>query len=182
MIGDTIRRMRKARKLTLQKVGAATGLSPGFLSQVEQNQATPSLSSLRKIARALETSVFCLLASESEGSFIVRRGQRKSCRWPNRNVAFELLSPDHHSASIEVVMARLLPGEATSHEPLAHGSAEAQEFCYVLSGEVDLSIGDETYRLAQGDSILFRPGLPHRYSNPGELPSEIIAVMHPPAF
>lgn len=182
MLGEAIRRIRKTRKLTLQKVGAATGLSPGFLSQVEQNQATPSLSSLRKIAEALETSLFTLLASETETSFVVRRGQRKSCGWPDRRGTYELLSPRHHGTAIEVVMTTLLPGEATSEEPLSHGSSDAQEFAYILAGEVELTIGEGVHTLGEGDSATFSSGIAHRYTNRGDLPAEILSVMHPPSF
>lgn len=182
MIGETIRRLRRSKKLTLQKVGAATGLSPGFLSQVEHGQAMPSLASLRKIAEALNTSLFRLLASEVQTSFLVRRDQRKGCNWPGRNVVFELLTPDVYDSQFEVVMTCLRAGQATCDEPLCHGRSDGQEFTVVLSGRVELNISEDLHILDEGDSVLFSSPLPHRYRELGDSEARLLSIMHPPSF
>ncbi len=182
MIGETIRRLRRSKKLTLQKVGAATGLSSGFLSQVEHGQATPSLASLRKIAQALDTSLFRLLATEAQPSFLVRRDQRKTCNWPGRHVVFELLTPDVHSSRFEVVMICLQAGQMTCDEPLCHGRSDDQEFAVVLSGRAELTIAEDLHILDEGDSVLFSSALPHRYRGLGDGPVRILSIMHPPSF
>ena len=51
MLGTNIREYRKNKKLTIKELAERTGLSIGYISQVEREEAEPSLSSLRKIAR-----------------------------------------------------------------------------------------------------------------------------------
>jgi transcriptional regulator with XRE-family HTH domain len=182
MIGETIRRLRRSKKLTLQKVGAATGLSPGFLSQVEHGQAMPSLTSLRKIAEALNTSLFRLLASEVPTSFVVRRDQRKSCNWPGRHVVFELLTPDVCNSQFEVVLTCLRVGQTTCDEPLSHGRSDDQEFAVILGGRVELTVGEDLHILDEGDSVLFSSALPHRYRGLGDVEARILSIVYPPSF
>lgn len=57
IIGDTIRAMRKGKELTLKQMSRRTGLSISLLSQIERAESSPSISSLYKIAVALETKI-----------------------------------------------------------------------------------------------------------------------------
>jgi len=182
LLGKTMRTIRLAKGLTLKDVAEKSGLSPGFLSRVEQDVVSPSLSSLRKIAIALDTSLFALLASEERCCPVVRRSNRKSFSWPDRNVLFELLTPDHHSSALEVVYTKLLPGEETCDQPLAHGGGRGEEFAYVLRGEIELYVEPRSFHLGRGDSVLFNSSIPHRYKNVGRGTAEFICVMTPPSF
>ena len=153
-------------------------MSVGFLSQVEHNQSSPSLASLRRIADALGTSLFTLLASEDQGPFIVRNGFRFSLRWPDRNVSYQLLSPNHHTNRMEAVLTTLEPGVATADDALPH--REGEEFTYVMSGRVRLYLGAESHVLEKGDSVYFNASIPHRYANEESVPAELLTIMTPP--
>jgi len=180
IIGETIRRIRKLKSHTLEKVSRQTGLSVGFLSQVEHNQSMPSLTSLRKIAEALECSVFTLLAAEDGGVHVVRRGRRKTFRCPDHKVTYELLSPDHNRSRMELAFARLRPGCATCDSPLAHN--EGEEFAFVVSGRVRVELGNDSHDLEEGDSVYFNSCIPHRYLNVGEEVACLLTAMTPPTF
>ncbi|MCL6450181.1 MAG: XRE family transcriptional regulator [Acetobacteraceae bacterium] len=181
VLGDTVRRIRKAKGLTLQEVSRLTGLSVGFLSQVEHSQSTPSLASLRKIAEALDCSVFTLLAAEDGGVCLVRKAERRSVKWPNRRVAFEVLSPHHPKNRMGLALVRLRPGMVTSDRPLPH-QQEGEEFAHVLDGRVSLELGDTTFVLEEGDSIYFNCSIPHRYCNHSEEGAALLTAVSPPPF
>ncbi|MEW6545466.1 MAG: XRE family transcriptional regulator [Bacillota bacterium] len=182
-LGRIIRQKRKERKLTLQQLAAASGLSLGFLSQVENGQTLPSLSSLRKIAQGLNTSLFTLLAyGEDRYSSVVRPGERKTVKWPQLNVAFELLSGSHGPVNLEAALTHLPPGAHTCDQPLAHGYGPAEEFTYVITGRVKLFLGDETIDLEQGSSVHFSSLIPHKYANDGDEEAVMLTVMSPPSF
>jgi transcriptional regulator with XRE-family HTH domain len=182
-LGRVIRQKRKEKNLTLQELASRCGLSLGFLSQVENGQTQPSLSSLRKIAQGLGTSLFGLLASGGErSSTVVRPGDRTIVRWPQLNVAFELLSGNHGPVSLQAALTHLPPGSQTCDQPLAHGYGPAEEFTYVISGRVTLFLGDDIFELHQGDSVHFNSLVPHKYANQGDEETVMLTVMSPPSF
>jgi len=174
-IGPTIRWFRKQRKLTLKDVSSATGLSVGFLSQVEHGQSSPSLSSLRKISSALGTSIFALLAVEESRPHVVRADERTVLRWPSRNVGYELLLPSEYTGKMEIILMRLPPGVKSCDEPRAHRAGD--EFLFVLDGTVTLSLADSSLRLRCGDSACFNSAVPHVYANEGRVAAVILVAM-----
>lgn len=182
-LGRAIRQKRKEMGLTLQQLAEACDLSLGFLSQVENGQTVPSLSSLRKIAQGLNTSLFTLLAhGQDRHSSVVRPGERITVKWPQLNVAFELLSGNHGPVALQVAMTHLPPGAHTCDQLLAHGYAQAEEFTYLWCGRVKLLLGDEELDLEAGTSVHFNSLIPHKYINTGEEEAVMLTVMSPPSF
>ena len=93
MIGEKIRSIRKLKRLTLSDLGEKTDNTAGYLSQVERGLIEPSISSLRKIAAALQTPVYYFLLENSEDSFIIRKNNRKVVETPWTETKMTLLSP-----------------------------------------------------------------------------------------
>jgi transcriptional regulator with XRE-family HTH domain len=182
VLSSNIKALRKQRGMTLQALGEVTDLSPGFLSQIESGQSSPSLASLRRIAQALGVSLFFLVASDRGNVSVIRGNQRKRLEMPQHTVAFEVLSPEEKGSNLQVVMTTLSPGQSTCEGPMPHGDAQSQEFVYVLSGAVNLSVAAESVELNQGDAASFRSALPHRYCNQGHEPAVFLAIMAPPSF
>ena len=75
-LGKKIRDLRLRRGLTVQQLADATGLSKGFISQVENDRTSPSLATLHDLARALETSVAYLVVEEDQVPYVVRADER----------------------------------------------------------------------------------------------------------
>ncbi|MEW6524617.1 MAG: XRE family transcriptional regulator [Bacillota bacterium] len=182
VLSSNIKTLRKQRGMTLQALGEATDLSPGFLSQIETNQASPSLASLRRIAEALGVSLFFLVASDRGNVTVIRSSQRKKLEMPQHSVSFEVLSPEEKGSNLQVVIATLSPGQSTCDSMMPHGDAQSQEFVYVVDGTVHLEVTSETVELNKNDTASFRSALPHRYSNRGAELAVLLAVMSPPSF
>lgn len=182
VLSANIKALRKQRGMTLQALGEVTDLSPGFLSQIESGQSSPSLASLRRIAQALGVSLFFLVASDRGNVNVIRGDQRKRLEIPQHTVAFEVLSPEEKGSNLQVVMTTLSPGQSTCEGPMPHGDAQSQEFVYVLSGVVSLSVAAERVEIHQGDAACFRSALPHRYCNQGHETAVFLAIMAPPSF
>ena len=75
-LGKKIRDLRLRRGLTVQQLAGATGLSKGFISQVENHRTSPSLATLHDLARALDTSAAYLVVEEDQVPCVIRAGQR----------------------------------------------------------------------------------------------------------
>lgn len=184
MLGQTIKELRKVRQLTLQNLAEATGLSVAFLSQLENDQANPTLSTLRKVSSALGTSMFALLAQGEDGAGFVKVDDslRRRFSAPRGDAVFEQLSVSMASNRLQVLRSALEPGTETCDEPMAHGTWNDEEWTIVLEGEIVLEVGREEHQLTVGDCVHFHPVLPHRYRNTGTTRAVVIAVVSPPSY
>lgn len=184
MLGEVIRQIRRSKDLTLHQVAERSGLSTAFLSQVENDQANPTLSSVRRLAAALGTSTFALLAQgEAEGaSTFIARDRRRTFMPPGLNGSFSIATATYSEGRLQTVVVELQPNMATCDEAMAHGLWESEEWAMLISGQVELEVGKERHLLSPGDAVHFRPAIPHRYVNRGSCPATLICVMAPPSF
>ncbi len=119
-LGSKIRKMRISKKINLTAFAKKIGKTPSYLSQVERGRASPSITALREISKALDVPVFYLLIDDGgRQSAIVRKNERKVFQFPKSHLTYELLSPDL-SDQIEVIRTRIGPGATTSSKPLSH--------------------------------------------------------------
>ena len=184
MLGEAIKELRKVKQLTLQNLSDITGLSVAFLSQLENDQANPTLSTLRKLGSALGTSVFALLAQGEDGAGFVKvdENHRRLFTAPRGDTTFEQLSASMPSNRLQVLRSVMEPGTETCDEPMAHGTWNDEEWTVVLEGEILLEVGREEHHLKAGDCVHFHPVLPHRYRNIGATKAVVIAVVSPPSY
>lgn len=178
MLGERIRNKRMEKRYTLKELADRTELTQGFLSQVERGLTDPSITSLRRIANALDVPIFYFLMDEARANPVVRKNERQILRFPDSHLTFELLSPDLNR-NLEMMMARLEPGAITCEEPLSH---PGEENILVVQGKMKIQIGEDFYLLESGDSIYYFSSIPHKIWSIGEEDLVFISAMTPPAF
>jgi transcriptional regulator with XRE-family HTH domain len=177
-LGAGIRRLRHARGLTLVRLAEATGLSHPFLSQLERGLAQPSLSSLRRIAVALETSPIELIAAadaEAEPHPTIevhRRGEGGVAEGFADGAARMLARGGRPLHPLEVTDDRSAPGECFTH-------AE-DEFLYVVEGSIQIELDGEASSLRVGDSAYYPGGVRHRWWSTDGAPYRLIVVKQGP--
>lgn len=166
MLGEQIRNIRKSRDFTLKALAEQTGLSIGYISQIERNLTDPSLSTLRKISAALDVPTYLFMGeAEADNTLTTRKNQVITLSQPHSNIRYHLLTP---MPSAEFVPQSLIIGfELEAHakdgeRPVIHPS---EEIIMVQSGELDVIIGTERIHLMEGDSTLIRSNLPHIVEN-----------------
>jgi len=180
-VGAEIRGLRKARNLTLSQLAAASGLSVGYLSMVEREQAMPSIKSLLSIAHALGVTIGWFFEADTvrpqEHGLIVRRSRRRRIDF-SAGIVDELLSPSL-KGDLELVLCRLAPGASSGEEPYSHAGEEAG---VVVRGRLELWVDGQSMVLETGDSFGFQSTRPHRYRNPGSEEAEIVWAITPPSY
>jgi transcriptional regulator with XRE-family HTH domain len=160
-LGAHIRTLRHGRGLTLVRLAEATGLSHPFLSQLERGLAQPSLSSLRRIAVALQTSPIELIgAAEAPPSGVVavevhRRGESGVDESFAAGAARMLAHGERPLHPLEMEGANAEAGEV-----FVHGE---DEFVYVVDGDVVIELGGVREHLGPGDSAYYAGGVAHRW-------------------
>ena len=174
-IGAHLRQLRARRKQSLAEVAQAVGISVGFLSALERSQMSGSVGTLRKLARFYKTNILDFFDANGAGSRHVRPDERKVLE-AGEGVRMELLA--WGNTVMEPHLFRIAP-EAGSGDPYTH---DGEEFIYVLRGDLEITVGDDQYRLRTGDSFYFESATPHRWKNPGRKETWLLWVNTPPTF
>lgn len=186
-IGQRIKKKRMELGLKGIDLAEKSGLSSGFISQVERDLVNPSVSTLKRIGNALNVpiGIFFEEASSKEEtnefpvnkSPVVHENRRKTLS-PNNGVIFYLLNPDM-SGDIEFILDIFEPGATTGEESYSH---PGEECGLILEGELEVQLEDKKYLLKKGDSITFKSTILHRKTNTGKSKSVSIWANTPPWF
>lgn len=173
-IGPRLRHLRQKKEASLASVAKAAGISVGFLSALERSQMTPSVGTLRKLARYYKTNILEFHNTAGD-KYLVRPRERKTLE-AGAGVRMELLA--WGNTIMEPHLFRVAPA-AGSGESYTH---VGEEFLYILKGELQIFLRDEEYRLRAGDSFYFESPVPHKWSNPGRRETVILWINTPPTF
>jgi transcriptional regulator with XRE-family HTH domain len=183
-IGDRMRKRRRELGISLDALAEQTGLSKGFLSQVERSQCSPSIDSLGHIATALGVPMFLFFVDDSRPRVVVRKEERREIGVPDSRFRFETIwfTPDR---KMEILIGRLEPGLSNVDEPSSHASTgmeSVDECVLVLRGRLRLEVSGEVYDLDEGDSAYFNGNLPHCYTAVGDEELSVLIALTPPAM
>lgn len=172
---------RLVRKLTIRELADSVGCSPSHISKIENNKLRPSLAMLHRLATALDVNIDSLFNSNpAEGSYSLIRARdapviRVSPVDDETGIEIFRLIPDTASALLEAHIHHIEPG-ADSDGTMVH---PGEELGFVLQGEVEMTIGGETFVAQEGDCFYYNAELNHGYSNRSEQPAKILWVCTP---
>ena len=179
-IGARLRQARRDRGLTIDQLAQATGLTKGFLSQVERDLASTSVSSLMRICGALGLRVGDLL-DEREESGLVRAAERPQLDFGGIGAEDRLLTP-RSNRKLQAFHSTVGPG-ARSGDATGYPTPTDAQLVHVTKGEFELTIGGATHRLRAGDSLTFGGREPRSWRNPSSSrTAELIWVLTPSLF
>lgn len=177
-IGEQIRALRRARRLTLQQVAGQSGLSVSFLSQMERNRSGVTLTSLVSISRALGVPLHELVPQPPQApSPDTHHGARPEYRVEMVSLRYERLSSSFQGSRLHALKIGVPAGFSSGIE-----SHEGEELLYVLSGTLEYLVDRVTYRLEAGDSVHIDSRRPHQIANRGPAPAELLWTSTLPVF
>lgn len=151
-IGDTLKSLRKERKMTLKAMSEQTGVSISFLSQVERGKSSVTLESLKKIADALGVNPSVFFAEEHSHDNLAIRRER---------FYYKDLSHGVRDASFSPILVTLQPGENEGNA-FSHGG---HEFLFVVEGVLTVEMDGNRTELREQESILFDARKTHYWFN-----------------
>ncbi len=159
-MGARVRSLRRERGLTIEQLAAATGLTKGFISQLERDRTAPSLSSIARICDALGVRLSTIFEREPAPA-LVRRNDRPELESSSSTQNHLLSSRDE--ARFQAIESEVAPGAGAGDE-LTSLPGE-MEFVYVLEGSLELRVGDEVHVLDQGDALTYQLAKAHTWRN-----------------
>ena len=155
IIAQRIKNIRTEKDLTLDEVAKRTGFTKGLLSKIENNKVSPPVSTLVKIAKALDVSLSDLFSPADVHQIkIVRKEQRLKYNpesYPGGQ-AVETLVNGFHRQKMEPLLVSIDDPDNYQTKFYNH---PGQEFIFVLAGTMKYLYGDEEYLVSAGDSLYF---------------------------
>lgn len=180
-IGKKIKELRTEKNLTLRELGEKTGLSIGFLSQLERGLTTVAVDSLESIARVLDVDLsFFFSVPRKRNNSILRSYEREVFNKKEIGFIDYLLSSNLTDKSLLPRLIEVLPSHSDEEVEIYHHQGE--EFIYILEGILTLYIDDQRYDLYPGDTAHISSSIGHNWVNYSNKIVKIIAVNTPNRF
>lgn len=182
-IGHEVRTYRKKLGITVADLAAATGMSVGMLSKIENGNISPSLTTLQALSKALGmpiTAFFKGFEEPKSASFVkAGEGVNLERRGTRAGHHYSLLGHIENNTSGVVVEPYLITLNAES-DVFPTFQHEGMEFLYMLEGEVVYRHGDSLYRMQAGDSLFFDADAPHGPEELVSLPARYLSIISYP--
>ncbi|MHB8134382.1 MAG: helix-turn-helix domain-containing protein [Anaerolineaceae bacterium] len=176
-IGKKVNERRKEIGLSLRELGDLSGLTAGFLSQIENDQVSPSLNSLQSIAAALKVPMFYLI-NNTPGGLVVKANERPKVFFPDSNMGYDLLTPDF-SRQMMAMIIRMKPFAKRIAMTL---SKSTEQWMHIISGVMQITVSEQKYILDPGDTIYFDGDLLNEFGSISDEELVIICSITPPVF
>jgi transcriptional regulator with XRE-family HTH domain len=175
-LGQRLQRLRRAQGLTLEALALDSGLSAGYLSQIENGQAVPSLTALQVIAASLGVELATFFPDDGHSTTrVVRAGDRHPFRFePQSDEEYAVLAQQVTDSAFSAVYARHLPGGRAL--PFRH---LGEEFALVLSGQLKILVGDESRELGAGEWLHYSSQSGHAAEVLSAEPVEALWILTP---
>lgn len=180
-IGAKIKKLRKARKLTLQDVARETGFSPALISQIENNNVSPPIATLSKIARFFDVKMSLFFEEEEEERKyeIVRKVDRRvvsrviSKAGTGHGYTYEALAFHKLNKKMEPFIVSV--AERAQDDTLYNH--EGEEFLLILKGRAEVILDSEHFFLEEGDAVYFDSSMKHRLLAADDNEVQVLAVV-----
>lgn len=159
-IGNNIRSLRKANKMTLQELAKATGLSTGYISNIERNMSSPTLSNLQKICEVFDTSLGDLIDRTVQERIVIRRSER--VKYIEDEPDMKIDDVDFGIDYVNFLFVELKPLDDKRDEKWTHIYDEVGT---VIRGQLTVVIDNEEFDLYEGDTIYVKAHTKHSFYN-----------------
>ena len=177
-LGKTIQRLRKAYNMSLGELSEQSGVAKSIISQIERNETNPTLSTVFRLSRALDTSIDEVLKTDSGTAFLdhqlksaipILESQDGLCR-------LAITGPLNLIDLTQWYDFQAKAGGVLESDPHPPGTVE---HLYMLNGEVEITVGEETKTARAGEAIRYRGDIPHKIRNtgPGDAHASMVLML-----
>jgi transcriptional regulator with XRE-family HTH domain len=171
-VGARLRALREQHRLSLRALAEKCGLSSNAISLIERGENSPSVSTLHRLASAFNIPITDFFQDETKQTIVLIK-RDIGPRSQRNGAVMESLGIGLFNQQLEPFRMTIEPGAGNASDPISHAG---EEFIHCLEGLVEYSIGDRTFQLEPGDSLLFDATQPHTCRNPFQTPAAILLV------
>lgn len=163
-IGGKIRQVRQQKGLSMQQLADRSDVSTAAIHKIEHSNMTPTITTLMKLAAALNRSVAFFVDEEDLGRPAVFTGAdtRRPVLTSKQGLELQGISGPYGQFLLAGAVAVLEPGANSGPQPMEH---PGEELVHIIDGGIEIMVDDDAYLLYAGDSLHFRTDRPHRWRN-----------------
>ena len=156
-IGQTLKKYRTSKGLTLKDFSELSGTSKSMLSEIENDKKIPSIDIVLRISQALGISVLNLIAEEQVKTNAVhtKAGEHLTLNDPTAGLDLQFISPYGKQSEQQFAIGTMPPNSKTRVYPPCFQNES--NYFYIIQGVLNVCLGEMTYRLSKGDSLYFKP-------------------------
>lgn len=173
-VGQRIRSLREQQRLSLRELAQQCGLSINAISMIERGENSPTVSSLHQLASALGVSITAFFEDEQEQA-VVFVNPATRLRSESNGIILESLGIGLRQQHLEPFLITLASGAGNFDQAVLH---TGEEFVYCLAGQVEYRVGQRSYLLQPGCSLLFQASLSHCFRNSGSTQASLIMIFY----
>ena len=164
-IGPKVRQLRQGKGMSLQQLSDRSGVSTAAIHKVERNGMVPTITTLMKLANALNRSVGYFVDEEEETkpATLTRAGQGGPVYTSKQGLELSSISGPYGRFLLAGASATIDAAADSGPEPMEH---PGEELIHMLKGRLEVEVAGEGFVLRRGDSLHFRTDRPHRWRNP----------------
>ena len=175
-LGGKIKQMRNQLGLTQEELADRCELTKGYISQLENNLNSPSITTLTDILSALGSNLSDFFREETEEKVVFTKDE--FIEKDSDGVRFNWLIPNAQKNMMEPVLVELAEGVSTAFD-VPH---EGEEFGYVLEGKIAIVLGNKRFPCKKGEAFYYAAGKPHCIVNKGKGKARFLWISTPPNF
>ncbi|MGD8562110.1 MAG: XRE family transcriptional regulator [Desulfarculaceae bacterium] len=180
-IGKKIREIRLSKGKTLEDIAEKTQFSRGYLSKIENSKKGPPVSSLIRIAKALEVSISEIFGETAEADSIslVKKSERKIIARSGTQFGYnyQALAYKYHNRHMDPYLLVRPPHHKKDLCAFKH---RGEEIMFVLEGKLEFIYGENKYLVEQGDCVYFDSNIEHYANNIGDTDVKTLMVIYTP--
>lgn len=184
--GERLKQLRVSRGLSIRELARRCGISHVSISLIERGRHSPSISSLKAVLDALETTLSTFFSDPLPDSApVVYRADDLVELGDGQSVSYRQVGRNLAGSAMMILHERYAPGADTGESLFSHGYHErrsSEEGGVVVSGRLELTVGDEVSILEPGDAYYFDSRRPHRMRNPFDKECIVVSAATPPTF
>jgi transcriptional regulator with XRE-family HTH domain len=178
-LGERLRFVREHRKLSQRELAKRSGVTNSTISLIESGQMNPSVGALKRILDGIPMGLAEFFALEPERQLKVFYRADELTEIGKAPISYRQVGDNLFGRSLQILKERYEPGGDTGRVPLVH---DGEEGGIVISGRLEVIIGEERHILDPGDAYYFESRRPHRFRCVGAKPCEVISACTPPTF
>ena len=178
-IGRRLREVRERWRLSQRQLARQSGVANATISQIEAGKLNPTVSMLKRILDGVPISLGEFFGDEYETRDKVFFRATELTEIADGGVSFRQVGTHLGNRGIQLLQECYQPGASTGKHAITH---EGEECGIILSGRLQVNVGEESAVLSKGDAYYFKSSQPHRFRNKWNEPCELISACTPPTF
>ena len=177
--GRRLRDIRTRMKLSQRQLARQSGVANATISQIEAGKLNPTVSMLKRVLDGIPINLSEFFGDEFESGEQVFFRAEELTEIADGDVSFMQVGANLRNKSLQMIKECYQPGAGTGRHAITH---DGEECGFILSGRLQVSVGEQTTILRAGEAYYFKSDQPHHFHNPGNEACELITACSPPTF